>query len=477
MTQASAFPAAQADVQGLFELQRKTAPQVAASKAAERIAKLKKIEQYLLDDSKMQGLLDAMHQDFSKPEAEVRLTEILVVLQHLRHTRRNLRRWMQPHAVGLPPLLLGVESHIRYEPKGTCLIIAPWNYPFNLAISPLVDAIAAGNTAIIKPSEISAHTSSFIAKMIGDLFTPGEVAVVEGAVEVSTALLNLPFNHIFFTGSPAVGKIVMAAAARHLASVTLELGGKSPAIVDQSADLSKQAYLLAWGKCLNNGQTCIAPDYVLLHKSRKDAFVDAFRNAIDKMYGAEGPGSSPDYARISSSRHFQRLRALYDDAIAKGATELIGGQWRETDRFVPPTLLTDITNDMEIAREEIFGPLLPVVLFDTPQEILQQVNQQPKPLTLYIAAKNKQFTDYILRNTSSGSAVVNDYLLGFSNPEMGFGGVNNSGIGRYMGFEGFKEFSNPKAIVKRKFLDFSIVFPPYSKRVIGLLKILSRWGV
>ena len=477
MTKTSPFPAVQADVQSLFELQRRTAPQIAATTARERIAKLKKIERYLLDDSKMQGLLDAMHQDFRKPEAEVRLTEILVVLQHLRHTRRNLRRWMQPHDVGLPPLLFGVDSHIRYEPKGTCLIIAPWNYPFNLAISPLIDAIAAGNTAIIKPSEISFHTSSFIAKMIGDLFTPGEVAVVEGAVEVSTALLNLPFNHIFFTGSPSVGKIVMAAAAQHLASVTLELGGKSPAIVHQSADLGKQAYLLAWGKCLNKGQTCIAPDYVLLHKSRKDAFVEAFQSAIHKMYGAEGPGNSPDYARISSPRHFQRLRNLYEDAIAKGATEMVGGQWREADRFVPPTLLTGITDNMEITREEIFGPLLPVVLFEKPQEILEQVNRQPKPLTLYIAAKNKPFTDYILSNTSSGSVVVNDYLLGFSNPEMGFGGVNNSGIGRYMGFEGFKEFSNPKAIVKRKFLDFSIVFPPYSKRVVGLLKILSRWGV
>lgn len=477
MTKTNAFPAIEADVQSLFELQRKTAPQIAATGASERIAKLKKIERYLLDDAKMQGLLDAMHKDFRKPEAEVRLTEILVVLQHLRHTRRNLRRWMQPQDVGLPPLLFGVTSHIRYEPKGTCLIIAPWNYPFNLAISPLVDAIAAGNTAIIKPSEISSHTSSFIAKMIADLFTPGEVGVVEGDVEISTSLLNLPFNHIFFTGSPAVGKIVMAAAARHLASVTLELGGKSPAIVDQSADLEKQAYLLAWGKCLNNGQTCIAPDYVLLHKSRKDAFAGAFQKAIHKMYGPEGPGNSPDYARISSPRHYQRLRNLYEDAIAKGATEIVGGQWREADRFVPPTLLSDITDDMDISREEIFGPLLPVVYHETTQEILERVNNQPKPLTLYIAAKNKDFTDHILRNTSSGSAVVNDYLLGFSNPEMGFGGVNNSGIGRYMGFEGFKEFSNPKAVVKRKFLDFSIVFPPYSKRVIGLLKILSKWGV
>jgi len=477
MTTTTDFPAVQPDIQSLFDLQRKTAAQVATSNAGERIAKLKRIERYLLDDSKMQGLFDAMQKDFRKPEAEVRLTEILVVLQHLRHTRRNLRRWMQPQEVGLPPLLFGVASHIRYEPKGNCLIIAPWNYPFNLAISPLIDAIAAGNTTIIKPSEISFHTSSFIAKMIHDLFPPEEVAVVEGDVDVATALLDLPFNHIFFTGSPAVGKIVMAAAAKHLASVTLELGGKSPAIVHQSADLNKQAHLMAWGKCLNNGQTCIAPDYVLLHKSRKDAFVGAFQKSITKMYGAEGPGNSPDYGRISSPKHYQRLRRLYDDAIGKGATEMIGGQWRAEDRFVPPTLLTGITEHMEISQEEIFGPILPVVLYEDPAEILEKVNSQPKPLTLYIAAQNDRFTNYVLQNTSSGSAVVNDYLLGFSNPEMGFGGINNSGIGRYMGFEGFKEFSNPKAVVKRKFLDFSIVFPPYSKRVIGLLKILSKWGV
>lgn len=477
MIETSTAPAIEAEVQSLLELQQKYAPRAAATTAGERIESLKRIERYLLDESKMQGLFEAMHKDFRKPEAEVRLSEILVVIQHLRHTRRNLRRWMQPQAVGLPPLLLGVDAHIRYEPKGNCLIIAPWNYPFNLAISPLVDAIAAGNTAIIKPSEISAHTSAFIAKMIGDLFPPEAVAVVQGDVKAATALLELPFNHIFFTGSPAVGKIVMAAAAKHLASVTLELGGKSPAIVDQSADLEKQAYLLAWGKCLNNGQTCIAPDYVMLHRSQQPAFTAAFRNALTRLYGTEGPGLSSDYARISSHRHYQRLRGLYEDALAKGAREILGGEWRESDRFVPPTLLTDITDAMDIAHEEVFGPILPVVLFDHAQEIVESVNKQPKPLTLYIAAKSKKFTDYILRNTSSGSAVVNDYLLGFSNPEMGFGGINNSGIGRYMGFEGFKEFSNPKAIVKRKFLDFSIVFPPYSKRVTGLLKFLSKWGV
>lgn len=467
----------QTEVQTLFELQKAHAPHVAASTARARIAKLRRLEAYLLDEEKMSGLYEALHKDFRKPEAEVRLSEIIVVIQHLRHTRRHLRRWMQPQSVSLPPILLGVSSHIRYEPKGLCLIIAPWNYPFNLAISPLVDAIAAGNTAIIKPSEVSMHTSAFIRKMISDLFPPEEVAVVEGDMRTSGALLELPFNHIFFTGSPQIGKVVMTAAAKHLASVTLELGGKSPAIIDNSVNLENQAYLLAWGKCINNGQTCIAPDYVLLHESRQKAFTEAFKKAIDKLYGSEGPAQSPDYARIISDRHYARLRRLYEDALEKGATELLGGQWNEADRFVPPTILTGIKDHMEIAHEEIFGPLLPVVLYQNTQDIIEEINRRPKPLTLYIGSKNRKFTDFILQNTSSGSAVVNDYLLGFSNPDMGFGGVNHSGIGRYMGFEGFKEFSNPKAVVKRKFMDFRVIFPPYTPRVVHILRILGRWGV
>jgi aldehyde dehydrogenase (NAD+) len=267
----------------------------------------------------------------------------------------------------------------------------------------------------------------------------------------------------------------MAAAAKHLASVTLELGGKSPVVIDQTADLEQQAYRLAWAKCLNKGQTCIAPDYVLLHESLKDAFVDAYRKALKKLYPGDELQSSADYCRIVNLRHTQRLRNLYEDAIAKGAREAIGNAWNENERFVPPTLLTEVHTGMDIMQEEIFGPLLPVMTYRDPADAIRLIQSQPKPLTIYICSKDKAFTEQLLRQTSSGSAVVNDFMLSFASPELGFGGVNNSGIGQYMGYEGFLAFSNQKPVLKRRFLDLSIVYPPYTPRVEKLLQFIGRW--
>lgn len=459
----------------LFKLQRAHAPKMDQTTSGQRIQRLRQLEAYLLDASKMEGLFEALKADFNKPRAEVLLSEISVVLQHLRHTRKNLRRWMQPKQVDAPLMLIGVRTQVYFEAKGVCLIIAPWNYPFNLAISPLVDAIAAGNTAILKPSEVTGHTTAFIKKMIAELFPPEEVAVVEGDAQVAQALLELPFDHIFFTGSPQVGKLVMAAAAKHLASVTLELGGKSPVVIDQTADIKQQAYRLAWAKCLNKGQTCIAPDYVLVHASIQDAFVSAYRDAIHKLYPTDDLQTSPDYCRIVNLRHTQRLRNLYEDALAKGAWEALGNAWNENERFVPPTLLTGVTHDMDIMQEEIFGPILPVMTYQQPEEVIALINSQPKPLTLYICSNDKKFTEQLLRQTSSGSAVVNDFMLSFISPELGFGGVNNSGIGQYMGYEGFLAFSNQKPILKRRFLELSMVYPPYTKTVEKLLQFLGRW--
>ena len=465
----------QQEIQTLFERQQRHAPKMEQTTAKERVERLRRLEKFLLDDQKMQGLFDALDRDFRKSPAEVLLSEIAVAVQHLRHTRRSLARWMMPRRVPTPLLLTGTSSYIQYEPKGVCLIIAPWNYPFNLAISPLIDAIAAGNTAIIKPSEMSANTSAFIKKMLGELFPPEEVAVVECDAATATALLQLPFNHIFFTGSPKIGKIIMAAAAKNLASVTLELGGKSPAIIDETANVRTIAYRLAWGKLLNKGQTCIAPDYVIIHESRLKEFLGAFQSAVKKLYGEGEIAENRDYCRIINQNHFQRLRNLYEDAMAKGAREEMGGNWNKADCFIPPTVLTNITEDMDISQEEIFGPILPVVTYTSPEEAVRIVNHRPKPLTLYVSSRNKKFSDYILKNTSSGGAVVNDFMLGFGNPDLGFGGINNSGIGNYMGFSGFQEFSNPKSVVYRHFLDMSVIFPPYNSRVIKMLNAIKRW--
>lgn len=466
----------QLDLQQLFDRQRALAPAIAKTTAAERIEKLKRMERYLKDAQKMQGLKEAMYQDFKKSEVDVILTEASIVSQHAAHARRNLRAWMKNQSVPGTSTLIGTSSYIQYEAKGVCLIIAPWNYPFNLALSPLVYAIAAGNTAILKPSEMTPHTSTFIKKMIADLFSADEVAVIEGDASVSTALLELPFDHIFFTGSPQVGKVVMAAAAKNLTSVTLELGGKSPVIIDETASMNSVVNKLVWGKLLNNGQTCIAPDYAIVHESQLEAFTVAFQKNVQAMY-PQGVAESPDYCRIVNDRHFTRIKRLYDDAIAKGAEERIGGIWNASDRFIPPTVLSHVSEEMAIMEEEIFGPVLPVVTYQKPEDIIEIVHRRPKPLTLYLGSNNRKLINYVLANTSSGGAVINDFMLGYANPELPFGGVNNSGIGKYMGFYGFVGFSNEKAIVHRKWGTLSMIYPPYTPMVKWLVNMLQKWVV
>lgn len=467
--------ASKIDIQALFEKQQQYAPDLANSSAADRIDRLNRLIRFMDDEQEMQGLKDALYQDFRKAEVEVMLSEISVVKSHALHARRELRRWMRPHKVPTPLTLLGTTSYIEYEAKGVCLIISPWNYPFNLTFSPLVYAIAAGNTAIIKPSELTPHTAAFMAQAIKKLFPEEEVALLEGDASLAAALLELPFDHIFFTGSPQIGKVVMAAAAKNLASVTLELGGKSPAILDESAAIDTLSYNLAWGKCLNNGQTCIAPDYALVHTAKMDAFVTAFEKSLKRLY--TDPATlinNPDYCRIVNQRHYQRLRRLYDDAINKGAVELLGGTWNEAELFVPPTLLGNISDDMAIMEEEIFGPILPVLPFSSPEEAVKIIRKRPKPLSLYIGARNRRFIKYIMANTSAGGTVINDYMLGFGNPNLPFGGVNNSGIGKYMGFHGFVAFSNEKAVVKRNFGTLSVLFPPYTPRVRALMAFVQK---
>ena len=392
---------------------------------------------------------------------------------------RHLKRWMKPQRVWPTLLTLGTRSHVQYQPKGRCLIIGPFNYPVNLTLGPLVSAIAAGNTAIVKPSELTPHLSALIAEVVREVFTEDEVAVFEGDAQLAMALQRLPFDHVFFTGSPAIGKQVMAAAASHLASVTLELGGKSPTIVDASADLRFAERNIMWAKFANAGQTCIAPDYASVHRSVRDEWVRCCMHEIDKAYGhsLHDQQASPHLARIVNTRHANRLRAFLDDAKERGARVLTGGGAAAESCFVQPTLLADTPADARVMQEEIFGPLLPIVTFDAMDEVIAAINAAPKPLALYIYSRNAAQIDQVLSQTVSGGACVNHALIQFLHGRLPFGGVNNSGIGQAHGHYGFKAFSHERGVVQTQFSLAATLFgagevPPLVRK---LMRLVFKW--
>lgn len=467
----------QPDIESLFRIQKEICPVIALTDAGERLERLQRIDDYLRDRNNLEELFEALYNDLRKPEVEVIATEVGVVHAQIAYLKKNLKHWMRDHKVSTPLPLAGTSSYIRYEPRGVVLIISPWNFPLNLSLVPLVYAIAAGNAVILKPSEISSHTSDYIRNMIARLFDWKEVAVIQGDASVASRLLELPFNHIFFTGSPRVGKIVMGKAAEHLSSVTLELGGKSPAIVDETANVPKIARRLAWAKSINCGQTCVTPDYLIIHGSVKESFISEFTSALEEFYDRQGEGmdQSPDYCRIISDHHFQRLRHLYEDALEKGSSVLSGGRYDVNDRFIEPTLLDDVSWDMDIMREEIFGPLLPVITYTSRSEVSLKIQRNPNPLMLYIASNNRDNIRYFMEWNPSGGVVINDYMLGYSNPELPFGGNNNSGIGRSLGFHCFMEFSNKRSVIHRKWGSMGLIYPPYNDRIRRLVQMMYRW--
>ncbi|GAB3795358.1 aldehyde dehydrogenase family protein [Spirosoma humi] len=458
-----------------FDTQRQHARQMALTTAGQRIERIRRIQTWV--NAHQSDIEQAMYNDFRKPSAEVVLGELLSLRAEIKHTIRHLKGWMKPQRLPTPLALIGTKSQLIYEPKGNVLIIAPWNYPFVLSIRPLVSAIAAGNVAILKPSELTPHTAGLIKRMIIELFPKEEVAVFEGDASISTALLELPFNHIFFTGSPAVGRLVMTAAAKHLASVTLELGGKSPAIVDESADVNQAAGQIAWGKCLNNGQTCIAPDYVLVHQSIRQPFIQALRATLTSMYSPDGKpvNLSDSYARIVNNRHFDRIQELVNDAVSKGAIIIHGGQMNADENFIEPTLLEQVTDEMHIMQDEIFGPVLPILTYTDLDDALRTVTQREKPLALYIHCRNQKTIQYILDRSSAGDTVVNDTLLQFGNVELPFGGVNNSGLGKSNGFFSFQEFSNQRGVMQREFGTMKFIYPPYTDKVKKVINFIAKY--
>lgn len=444
----------------LFQAQASTALQLRQSTAKQRIEKIKRLKTAVL--AHRAEIIQAGFEDFSKPATEVELTEILPIIAEANEAIRHLNTWMKKQRVWPSRMMLGTRGYIQFEPKGRCLIISPWNYPFNLTFGPLISAIAAGNTAMIKPSEITPHASALMEKIVQQCFHEDEVALFQGQVEISQSLLALPFDHIFFTGSPNVGKVVMAAAAKHLSSVTLELGGKSPTIIDESADLRLAAQTTLWAKFTNNGQTCIAPDHIYVHQKVKTAFLEECQKILVASYGQEQDQmNSPDLARVCNSRHLDRLEFLLDDAIQRGATVISGGQVKPELRYIAPTLLDNIPDDAAIMQEEIFGPLLPIIPFESIDEVIKRINAAPKPLALYIWGRDSNNIDKVMQQTSSGGACINHAVVQFIHGNLPFGGVNNSGMGNSHGYYGFMAFSHSRAVVRNVVMLAKIFFPPY----------------
>lgn len=430
------------------------------SDAAIRIEKLKTLKKALLhykDEIRL-----AMYNEFKKPFLETDISEILPVTSHIDYVVKNLAEWMRPEHKKTPIELLGSYSYIVYEPKGLVLIMAPWNYAFNLIFDPLVSAVAAGNCAIIKPSENTPYAAELVKKIVAEIFEPNEVCVMEGDAKFASSLSLMPFDHIFFTGSPAVGKKVMKAAAENLVSITLELGGKSPAIVHSDADIANTAAGLVFGKFLNTGQTCIAPDYVLVQKDVKLKLVEALISRIKNNYGEDESKlpESRDYGRIISDKEFLRIQNYISDAIARGATLAYGGRINQQERYIQPTILTDVDLQALVMQEEIFGPVLPVITYDKLEEAFEFIEKLPKPLSCYIFSSSHRIQQNIIANTTAGGTTINDCLLHNFNPHLPFGGVNNSGIGKDRGIYGFHEFSNPRAVL-------------HSRPVVRMSKFLS----
>ncbi|MFC3416722.1 aldehyde dehydrogenase family protein [Algoriphagus hitonicola] len=465
------------DFSQIFDYQYQTALAWRNSSLEERKNRIVKIRDWV--KTNQDAIRKALTDDFNKPSIETDLSEIFPVTSEINHALKNLKAWMKSKKIKTPLSMTGTSAWIQYEPKGRALIIAPWNYPFSLAIGPLISALAAGCPVMLKPSEMTPATSLLIEEMINTCFDSEEVSVILGDAKVAEGLLALPFDHVFFTGSPQIGKLVMKQAAKHLSSVTLELGGKSPAIITSSADIQDAAQKIIWGKLINCGQTCVAPDYILIHQSQHKLLLSELRLAIQQYYDPQYKGieQSPDYGRIINDRHFQRLAGYLDDAIEKGAQLEFGGTVNQHHRYIEPTLLSNINESMSISQEEIFGPLLPILTFDDIQEAIDYVNGKPKPLSLYIFDQEKSEREKILLSCSSGNAVINDCVLQFLHHEFPFGGVNNSGIGKSHGYHGFLAFSNEKGVLKQRvgLNNVTLLRPPYGIKTKQIINSLIKW--
>lgn len=416
---------------------------------------LKRLQKEII--AKEDAICGAIYADFKKPKFETLAAETQFVLAELKLVIKNIDLWARPERKSATLMNWPSSDWIYKEPYGTVLIIAPWNYPFQLAIAPLIGAIAAGNTAVIKPSEATPNTSKIISDIINAVFTEVHVGVVEGGVEVSRDLLAQKWDYIFFTGSTRVGKIVYESAAKHLTPVTLELGGKNPCIVDETASIALSAKRIVWGKFLNAGQTCIASDYILVHKSVKDKLIAALKQSITKCYG-ENMEASPDFSRTVNQGHYNGLKAMLE-----GEEIIFGGNSNDNDNYLSPTLVNEPKLDSKLMHGEIFGPILPIIAYETDDDIHKHIMNYGKPLATYVFSNNKKFQQKIINNYSFGGGAINDTVIQITNKKLPFGGVGASGIGAYHGKTSFELFSHQKAIIKKaNWLDAPLRYPPYN---------------
>jgi aldehyde dehydrogenase (NAD+) len=449
-------------IEQTFLAHRKFAAKLRTEPLKNRIERLQKLRSWI--HANRTRIHEAMYADFRKAPVEVDAIELFHVLNQIKLAAANLESWARPKKIDAPITMLGTRSFIQFEPRGTCLIISPWNYPFSLAVGPLVSALAAGNNVIVKPSELTPNVSKLLSKMSEEIFEKNIVSVVEGGPEISQHLISLPFDHIFFTGSPAIGKLVMKAAAENLTSVTLELGGKSPAIITDSANIKDAAQRTAVAKFVNNGQTCIAPDYVLVDEKIASRYIAEVISQTKDLFSENDFEKSRSYCRIVNDRHFRRLNELLQDALTNGAKLELGGTVDESARFFHPMILSHVAPHSRIMNEEIFGPILPVLSYRSLDEALAIINDKPKALALYVFSTQRKIQQRVLKETSSGAACINDAGIHFLHHNLPFGGVNNSGIGKSHGYYGFVAFSNEKPVLKQRsgLTSVRAFYPPYT---------------
>lgn len=430
-----------------------------------RLDALEKLNKMIRENTEQ--ISDALFADLRKPLQESLVSEVAISLEEIKLAQKNLKKWMQAKVKKGPLSTMPSKNRVFYESLGTVLIIGPWNYPFQLIISPLVGAIAAGNCAVLKPSEMTTHTAMLLESLFAKYFSPDFIKVVTGGVSETTALLNIKFDHIFFTGSTAVGKVVMKAAAQFLTPVTLELGGKSPVIVCEDADLELAARRIVWGKFYNAGQTCVAPDYIYVHEKVAKEFSAELKKCIRMQFG-DDPVKSPDFARIVNTKNTERIISLIDPSKVT-----LGGKTDIQAKFIEPTILENVSWEDKVMGEEVFGPVMPILIYNDLNSVFSIIRSKPKPLAAYLFSKNTFTQNSFISDLSFGGGCINDVFMHISNPFLPFGGVGDSGFGSYHGYESFKTFSHRKSIMIRyNFLDLSARYAPYTKNKLKLLKRL-----
>lgn len=454
------------DYKNLLDKQRKYFLTGKTKDVEFRIKRLKALKEIII--KRNQEIVESLRKDFGKSEFETFSNEIMSSLEEIKLAIKKLHSWAAPRKVKTPIAYFKSSSRIYYEPYGIALIISAWNYPFQLAINPLIGAISAGNCCIIKPSELAPNTSKLLSEIIKECFDEEYCAIVEGGAQETTALLNEKFDFILYTGSTHVGKIVAQAAAKHLTPVVLEMGGKSPCIIDNTADIEISARRIVWGKFLNAGQTCVAPDYLLVHKEVKDSLMKAIQKYIKDFYG-DNPENSKDYCRIINEKHFDRLCALLEEGDI-----VAGGKTNRSQLYIEPTVIDHVTWNYPIMQEEIFGPILPIIEYEDLTNVIEMINAHEKPLALYIFSKNKKVQKKIINETSFGGGCINTTVLHAGNPYLPFGGVGSSGMGNYHGKASFDTFSHQKGILNKSLIvDPKFIYPPYKNKV-DILKKMYR---